>query len=107
MEIDLTEFSERLIEKGKKHQAERDRVSGPDLVFVIPAYEQKTALEWHIKHVKTCTMRFHKDGSPRKYPGGASGGLTSYKFTPTGIGLAIEVLCSCGESENITDYDNW
>lgn len=31
----------------------------------------------------------------------------SYKFTQTGIGVAIEVSCGCGEAENITDYSKW
>lgn len=31
-----------------------------------------------------------------------------YKLTSTGIGTVIEIQCPiCGESENITDYDNW
>jgi len=31
----------------------------------------------------------------------------SYKFTQTGIGMAIEVFCDCGASENITNYAMW
>lgn len=103
----LLKFSQRLCERSKAHQEKRDAVKGEDMVFRIPAYEQKTAFEWSQEHKKTCSMRFDKDGNPNPFPGGAAGGMTSYKFTQTGIGMAIEVFCACGESENITDYEQW
>lgn len=31
----------------------------------------------------------------------------TYTFTPTQEGLVIKVRCSCGEEEDITDYDEW
>lgn len=31
----------------------------------------------------------------------------SYRFTETGIGVALEVSCSCGEKQDITDYGEW
>jgi len=103
----LLKFSQRRVAEGIAHQAERDKVVGEDKVFRIPAYEQKTAWEWSAEHKKTCPMRFDSDGNPKEFPGGAAGGMTSWKFTPTGIGMAIEVFCACGASENITDYENW
>lgn len=32
---------------------------------------------------------------------------TSYVFTPTGIGTCVEIVCTCGERKDITDYENW
>lgn len=28
-------------------------------------------------------------------------------FHPTPIGVAYEVVCSCGKKENVTDFDCW
>jgi hypothetical protein len=33
--------------------------------------------------------------------------LVTYTFTPTPTGLIIRVNCGCGETEDITDYDEW
>lgn len=33
--------------------------------------------------------------------------VVSYKFTLTGIGVAITVSCVCGATENVTDYASW
>jgi len=103
----LKKFAERNAASHLEHNKKRNAVKGEDKVFRIPAYEQKTAFDWSQEHKKTCSMRFDKDGNPVEFPGGAAGGMTSYKFTQTGIGMAIEVFCACGESENITDYEQW
>jgi hypothetical protein len=29
------------------------------------------------------------------------------RFTPTGVGLAIKVICSCKKKCDITDYESW
>lgn len=35
-------------------------------------------------------------------------GLFSYTFTPTGIGIGVDIkCCSCGEKRDITNYDCW
>jgi len=39
---------------------------------------------------------------------GAIGGMYTFSFTPTGIGVIIEVKNNTtGESINLTDYDSW
>jgi hypothetical protein len=38
---------------------------------------------------------------------GAIGGGWSWQFTPTSLGMGVSVHCSCGEKENVTDYDVW
>ena len=96
-EIDLTGFARRLIEKMEKHQAERDAVTGKDMVFTIEPYEQKVLADWLAQHKDFCTVT----------DGGAAGGSLTYQFTPTGIGMATIVECACGQSVNITDYEQW
>ena len=103
----LKKFSERQVKKHKAHQAERNAVKGTDMVFTIEPYEQVAMREWMIEHKETCSLNFEKDGSRKEFPGGAIGGAITYNFTPTGIGMATSVSCHCGESINITDYDQW
>jgi hypothetical protein len=51
---------------------------------------------------------FEKEHAHPEVYKGAIGGHISYKFTPTALANACEISCSiCGESKNITDYDNW
>ena len=33
--------------------------------------------------------------------------VVTYTFTPTPDGLIIKVCCICGDTEDITDYDEW
>lgn len=36
------------------------------------------------------------------------GGSISYIFTPTGVGVGVEIQCNiCKTKIDITDYDNW
>jgi len=30
-----------------------------------------------------------------------------YKFTPTGIGNGVDIICPCGKKKDITDYGSW
>ena len=38
---------------------------------------------------------------------GAIGGAYTYEFTPTTIGVVTTVRCSCGDSLDVSDYDQW
>ena len=38
---------------------------------------------------------------------GAIGGVYTWEFTSTTIGMGVGVKCSCGEEINVTDYDSW
>ena len=68
--------------------------------FKLTEEEKKKAEEFIKKHLGTCKV-YNRAGCP-------VGPLFSYKFTPTGIGVAVEIECEeCHETENITDYDTW
>lgn len=54
---------------------------------------------WVKKHTK-------KKCKVYKNPGAIGGGMT-YSFTPTGLGTIVKVQCGCGDSFDVTDYDNW
>ncbi len=61
--------------------------------FKIPDAKIEVIAEW-------CESR-------QKYAG-ASGGQFTYLFTPTSIGLVVEVRDNIGgEVLNVTDYDQW
>jgi len=97
----------KLSKRNAEHQAERDAVKGDNMTFVIEPYEQKQINEWLAEHNKTCSLRWHEDGTPVEFPGGAIGGGLTYEFTPNGIGMATSVSCHCGAECNVTDYDLW
>lgn len=50
-------------------------------------------------------LAFLENGPPE--PSTAIGGGTTYKFTPTSIGIAFGVRRWDGESLDCTDYDSW
>jgi hypothetical protein len=45
------------------------------------------------------------DNEPRYC--GAIGGGYNWSFTPTSLGNAIVIQCTCGEELNVTDYSSW
>ena len=54
----------------------------------------------------------HQKGTELEHPGeayyGACGGSLTYKFTPTGLGLAVHVQNNVtGEEINLTNYEDW
>ncbi len=64
-------------------------INHESMKFSINARELQTLAEWQAEHDKSCNVecyRFH---------------------TANGIGTAVSVSCSCGESKNITDYGSW
>ena len=65
--------------------------------FKLGEEEKKKAEKFIKKHLETCKV-YNRAGCP-------VGPLFSYKFTPTGIGVAVEIECSeCHESENKGSY---
>ncbi len=73
--------------------------------FETDDYNHEKINEWMQEHVLTCKLwQPNEEGF---LPQGAAGGALTYCFTPTGIGLAVEIRCACGESKNVTDYEDW
>lgn len=64
--------------------------------------EAEKAETWQTQH--ECMYSPGPDGLPQTGP---IGGRWSFVFTPTSIGVAVEVRCACGAEEDITDYCCW
>lgn len=64
-------------------------------MFTLTDDQKKKVAEWAKNH--DCTITHV----------GALGGLFTYSFTPTGLGVAQVVSCECGKKINLTDYDSW
>ena len=65
-------------------------INHESMKFSINSRELQTLAEWQTEHnTPSCHVE-------------------SYSFSTTsGIGTGVTVLCSCGESKNITDYGSW
>lgn len=73
--------------------------------FFLSKKEQENFNNWFIPHKKFCKYwQLNEDGCLSTSP---IRGALSYVFTPTGIGLGIDVKCVCGEIFDVTDYDSW
>lgn len=68
-------------------------------------YNNKKIGEWLNEHIQTC--EYWKPNKHGILPQGASGGAITYCFTPTNLGLVVEIKCCCGNKVNVTDYDEW
>lgn len=64
-------------------------------MFTLTDEQKKRAIEWEPTH--GCTIKNH----------GAIGGATTYKFTPTSVGVIQVVTCACGGELDLTEYDLW
>lgn len=64
--------------------------------FDLSEKEEETYNAWRREHKKKCKL--YKKGKQT---------LTTFKFTPTGIGPIIEIECSCGKKINVTDWESW
>ncbi len=63
--------------------------------------EELAKLEvWLEDHNKTCSLAKVENQ-------GAIGGRLTYYFTETGLGVVVKVLCACGASCDLSDYDSW
>ena len=67
------------------------------LTFTVEDTEREAANKWILEQKKN-----------HPHPGTTIGGRFSYRFTPTGLGVGVEVIDNLtGASENVTDYDLW
>jgi hypothetical protein len=87
--------------------------------FEITAEEQQRIHHWKITEVypdiiakqkedeSLAGLQVARDYWDQGYPyGGAIAGDTTYKFSPTSMGLVTEVEC-WGKVFNLTDYESW
>ena len=67
--------------------------------FHLTSEQLATLKEWKVKQREQYT---------RDFPGGAAGGIYTYSFTPTGLGMVISVTNGITkETINLTDYNEW
>jgi len=51
--------------------------------------------------------KFNKWNHKCDNDGGAIGGKLQFVFTPTGLGVILNVKCVCGEKLDLTEYEKW
>lgn len=69
-------------------------------MFELGKDELKELNRWEADHNKTCIY-----ANPMNQ--GAIGGRFTYSFTPTGLGVISKIDCACGESVDLTNYNEW
>jgi len=60
--------------------------------FALSPEESKRAKTWCKQHGKRHQGRHNS---------------WTYRFTCTGVGTKVEVVCSCGAEKDVTDYEQW
>lgn len=89
----ITDDGGTALRKCKACEAERSLLPPSiGIKFGLDAEQYAQALKW---------MRAHE------HPSGAIGGVHTFEFTPTGIGVVERVRCACGEHLDLTDYGSW
>ena len=73
------------------------------MMFDVSKEQRELVKKWQEDHDKA---KHIKPGEIHRYAG-AIGGTYTWCFTPTSIGMATNVKCSCGEEIDITNYDEW
>ena len=72
-------------------------MSEEELTFTVAPSELEAVNKWVLEQMKN-----------HPHPGTTIGGRFSYRFTPTGLGVGVEIIDNLtGGSENVTDYDLW
>lgn len=72
-------------------------------MFSVSKEQREAVAKWKKEHDKEKHM---EPGEEHRYSG-AIGGAYTWNFTPTSIGFATTVSCSCGDSINVSNYDEW
>lgn len=65
--------------------------------FDLSGEQRKQVEEWRSLHQQECPITY----------GGAIGGKYTWQFTPTSLGIVIKIVCACGGSVDVSDYDMW
>jgi hypothetical protein len=75
-----------------------------DKSFTINAEQMAKIAKW-AKEQDRLYKKVHSNTGPFLY--GAIGGELTYSFTPTSIGLIIEVEHATGAVLDVSDYEDW
>ncbi len=73
------------------------------IIFEISESQEKDAMKWFNNHhceFKRLSYIANKNATSTQ-------AAYSYQFTTGSIGYIAKVVCKCGKSHNITDYDMW
>ena len=75
-----------------------------ELTFTLTAKEAEEATAWRLTHPCTTTRpRIHDAPDADKFLFGYD-----YTFSECGVGRAVTIHCQCcGQTCNVTDYDEW
>lgn len=71
-------------------------------MFQITEDQQKLADDFMKTH--SCSLEDDELGGKKI---GAIGGQYTWSFTPTGLGVIVNIACICGEEEDLTDVGSW
>jgi len=71
--------------------------------FYLTDVQSKEISEWSQKH----DLEKHMEPGETFRYSGAIGGAYTYSFTPTSLGDAVTVQCTCGEEINVSHYEDW
>lgn len=85
---------------GKKTRVNCDTYTGYEASFGLYEEQRKAIRDWMTSH-----DLIKHGGKTRQV--GAIGGAFTYEFTPTSIGIVTTVRCSCGDTLDVSDYDQW
>ena len=75
--------------------------------FSMSTNEFNAFTKWYNEHYTKETCKYFDDGKSPISPQGAIGGVLTFSFTPTSIGMGVGVKCACGAEVNVTDYGEW
>lgn len=87
----------------KKYSTPIRPVDGSEPAFYLTKVQRDEVKEWSSKH----NREKHMVSEETVRYAGAIGGAYTYEFTPTSIGVAVSVKCSCGEEIDVSHYEDW
>lgn len=71
-------------------------------MFEVTEDQQVLAADFMKTH--SCSLENDELGGKKI---GAIGGRFTWSFTPTGLGVIVNISCACGEKEDLTDVESW
>lgn len=75
------------------------------LKFEVSPTELKKGLDWYIEHKENCPK--YKNAMEANKMVASPVQPYSYMFTESSVGTITNIVCTCGENHDISDYDCW